>query len=76
MKKVLKRVTVNKILKMKGREKIVMVTAYDALFAKLFMRVSIGYWVGDSLNMSFPGGKKGILLRLQRVRSRIEFNQN
>ncbi len=35
-KKVLKRVTVNKILKMKGREKIVMVTAYDALFAKLF----------------------------------------
>ena len=54
-KKVLRRVGVDTILKMKGREKIVMVTAYDALFAKLFNESVDMILVGDSLNMSFFG---------------------
>jgi 3-methyl-2-oxobutanoate hydroxymethyltransferase len=54
-KKVLKRVGVDTILKMKGKEKIVMITAYDALFARLFNKSVDMILVGDSLNMSFFG---------------------
>jgi len=54
-KKVAKRVTLTKIAKMKGVEPITMVTAYDALFAKLFDGEVDMILVGDSLNMSFFG---------------------
>jgi 3-methyl-2-oxobutanoate hydroxymethyltransferase len=50
-----KKVTVSDIQKLKGSEPIVMVTAYDALFAKLFDGYVEIILVGDSLNMSFLG---------------------
>jgi 3-methyl-2-oxobutanoate hydroxymethyltransferase len=53
--KVAKKVTLTTIAKMKGVEPITMVTAYDALFAKLFDGNVEMILVGDSLNMSFLG---------------------
>ena len=53
--KIEKRVTTSTISKMKGKEVITMVTAYDALFAKLFDGEVEMILVGDSLNMSFLG---------------------
>jgi len=53
--KVAKKVTLTTISKMKGKEPITMVTAYDALFAKLFVGHVDMILVGDSLNMSFLG---------------------
>lgn len=53
--KVAKKVTLTTISKMKGNEPITMVTAYDALFAKLFDGHVDMILVGDSLNMSFLG---------------------
>ena len=53
--KVAKKVTLTTIAKMKGVEPITMVTAYDALFAKLFDGNVDMILVGDSLNMSFLG---------------------
>jgi 3-methyl-2-oxobutanoate hydroxymethyltransferase len=53
--KIEKKVTVSTIKKMKGKEPITMITAYDALFAKLFDGRVEMILVGDSLNMSFSG---------------------
>jgi len=53
--KIDKKVTLTTIAKMKGVEPITMVTAYDALFAKLFDGEVEMILVGDSLNMSFFG---------------------
>ncbi|MDQ7047816.1 MAG: 3-methyl-2-oxobutanoate hydroxymethyltransferase [Sulfurovum sp.] len=53
--KIEKKVTLSTIAKMKGNEPITMVTAYDALFAKLFDGEVEMILVGDSLNMSFLG---------------------
>ena len=53
--KVAKKITLTTIAKMKGVEPITMVTAYDALFAKLFDGNVDMILVGDSLNMSFFG---------------------
>ena len=50
-----KKLTVKSIQKLKGQEKLVMVTAYDALFASLFEDDADLILVGDSLNMSFLG---------------------
>ncbi|MCB4742889.1 MAG: 3-methyl-2-oxobutanoate hydroxymethyltransferase [Sulfurovum sp.] len=50
-----KKITLSTITKMKGKEPITMVTAYDALFAKLFDGQVEMILVGDSLNMSFYG---------------------
>jgi len=52
-----KKLTVKNIAKLKGKEKIVMITAYDALFANLFNDDADMILVGDSLNMSFLGKK-------------------
>ena len=52
-----KKLTVRNIAKLKGKEKIVMITAYDALFANLFNDDADIILVGDSLNMSFLGKK-------------------
>jgi len=49
------KVTINKLQKMKGSEKISVITAYDALFANLFDEIVDIILVGDSLNMSFLG---------------------
>ena len=48
-----KKVTVRTVRQMKGREPVTMVTAYDALFAKIFDGEVEMILVGDSLNMSF-----------------------
>jgi 3-methyl-2-oxobutanoate hydroxymethyltransferase len=47
--------TLKSLQKMKGREKIVMITAYDALFSAIFDPYVDVILVGDSLNMSFCG---------------------
>jgi len=53
--KIEKKVTVSTIRKMKSVEPITMITAYDALFARLFDGSVEMILVGDSLNMSFSG---------------------
>jgi 3-methyl-2-oxobutanoate hydroxymethyltransferase len=50
-----RKLSVKSIAKLKGKEKIVMITAYDTLFAKLFENQVDMILVGDSLNMSFLG---------------------
>ncbi len=50
-----KKLTVKSIQSKKGKEKLVMITAYDALFASLFEEDADLILVGDSLNMSFFG---------------------
>jgi len=50
-----KKHTVSTIKKSKNNEKLVMITAYDALFGKLFDDIADIILVGDSLNMSFAG---------------------
>ncbi len=49
------KITINRLQEMKGREKIAMITAYDALTAKIFDKNVDMILVGDSLNMSFGG---------------------
>lgn len=51
----MKKVTVTDIKSAKNGRKIVMITAYDALFAKLFDDYVDIILVGDSLNMVFAG---------------------
>lgn len=50
-----KKITIKKLQSMRGKEKIVMITAYDALFASLFDDYADVILIGDSLNMSFAG---------------------
>jgi len=47
--------TISSIQKAKNNRKLTMITAYDALFAKLFDEKVDFILVGDSLNMSFAG---------------------
>ncbi|MRI58783.1 MAG: 3-methyl-2-oxobutanoate hydroxymethyltransferase [Epsilonproteobacteria bacterium] len=51
----MKQQTITSIQAKKGKEPIVMITAYDALFAKLFAPHVDIILVGDSLNMVFAG---------------------
>ena len=50
-----KKMTISSIKKLKGVRPLVMITAYDALFASLLEPSSDIILVGDSLNMSFAG---------------------
>jgi 3-methyl-2-oxobutanoate hydroxymethyltransferase len=50
-----KKMTITSIQKTKGVRPLVMITAYDALFASLLQESSDIILVGDSLNMSFAG---------------------
>lgn len=50
-----KKQTLSSIQKSKGNTPLVMITAYDALFASLFQESCDMILVGDSLNMSFAG---------------------
>ncbi len=50
-----KKMTITSIKKSKGGSKLVMITAYDALFARLVEPDCDIILVGDSLNMSFAG---------------------
>jgi len=49
------KMNVTKIKKAKNNKNLTMITAYDALFAKLFEEIADIILVGDSLNMSFAG---------------------
>lgn len=51
----MKKLTIGKIQKQKATRPIVMITAYDALFARLFSESADILLIGDSLNMSFGG---------------------
>jgi 3-methyl-2-oxobutanoate hydroxymethyltransferase len=52
-----KKNTTTSIQNAKGKRKLTMITAYDALFAKLFDNEVDFILVGDSLNMSFAGNQ-------------------
>ena len=58
--------TVSSLKAMKGKEKITMITAYDALFANLFQKADI-LLVGDSLNMSFAGQKDTLNISIDEM---------
>lgn len=49
------KMNITKIKKSKNNKKLTVITAYDALFAKLFKNIADMILVGDSLNMSFAG---------------------
>lgn len=49
------KMNITKIKKAKNNKKLTVITAYDALFAKLFEEIADMILVGDSLNMSFAG---------------------
>ena len=66
-KKVAKKITLTTISKMKGQERITMVTAYDALFAKLFNGSVDMILVGDSLNMSFLGKEDTLSATMEQM---------
>ncbi|WP_281529772.1 3-methyl-2-oxobutanoate hydroxymethyltransferase [Campylobacter hominis] len=63
----MKTITPNAIIAKKNIEKIVMITAYDALFAKLFDEYVDIILVGDSLNMSFNGQKDTINIGMREM---------
>ena len=62
-----KKLTISSIKKVKGVQPLVMITAYDALFAKLVSESADMILVGDSLNMSFAGKSDTISATLQQM---------
>jgi len=62
-----KKLTISSIKKTKGVKPLVMITAYDALFAKLFEESADMILVGDSLNMSFAGKSDTLSATLQQM---------
>jgi 3-methyl-2-oxobutanoate hydroxymethyltransferase len=65
--KIDKKVTLTKIVNSKGVEPITMITAYDALFAKLFDGEVEMILVGDSLNMSFFGKEDTLSTTMEQM---------
>ncbi|QOY55131.1 3-methyl-2-oxobutanoate hydroxymethyltransferase [Candidatus Sulfurimonas marisnigri] len=62
-----KKMTITSIKKAKGEKPLVMVTSYDALFAKLLAPYSDMILVGDSLNMSFAGKRDTLSTTLEQM---------
>ncbi len=62
-----KKMTITSIEKAKGERPLVMITAYDALFAKLLEPSSDMILVGDSLNMSFAGKKDTLSATMEQM---------
>ncbi len=62
-----KKQNITSIAKKKGKEKIVMITAYDTLFAKLFDKKVDIILVGDSLSMSFGGDEDTLQIGLDEM---------
>jgi len=62
-----KKMTITSIQKSKGIRPLVMITAYDALFAKLFESSADMILVGDSLNMSFAGKKDTLSATMEQM---------
>ncbi len=63
----MKKVNINNIKAFKSKEKISMITAYDALMAKLFDDVVDIILVGDSLSMSFGGDDDTLGISLEEM---------
>lgn len=61
------KMTISKIKKSKNVKKLTMITAYDALFAKLFEKEADMILVGDSLNMSFAGEPDTLSATLEQM---------
>jgi len=59
--------TISSIINSKGKRKLSMITAYDALFAKLFDKEVDFILVGDSLNMSFGGNPDTLGISLESM---------
>ena len=62
-----KKITIHDIKNRKSKDPIVMITAYDALFAKLFDEGADIILVGDSLNMSFNAQKDTLSINLDQM---------
>ena len=62
-----KKLTINSIKQAKHAQPLVMITAYDALFAKLFDPIADIILVGDSLNMSFAGAPDTLSTTLKQM---------
>ena len=62
-----KKLTISSIKRAKGVKPLVMITAYDALFAKLVSESADMILVGDSLNMSFAGKSDTISATLEQM---------
>lgn len=62
-----KKVTINTLRAKKGNEKIVAITAYDALMAKIFDGEVDVILVGDSLKMSFGGESETLRASLDEM---------
>lgn len=58
---------ISKIKEAKNKYKLTVMTAYDALFAKLFEKDADMILVGDSLNMSFAGKKDTLSATLDQM---------
>lgn len=56
-----------KIKNAKNSKKLTMITAYDALFSKLFSQIADMILVGDSLNMSFAGKPDTLSATLEQM---------
>lgn len=59
--------TITSLQKNKGVKKLTMITAYDALFAKLFDEEVDFILVGDSLNMSFGGNNDTLSIGMDEM---------
>lgn len=59
--------TIASIRKAKGETPLTMITAYDALFARLFEPIADILLVGDSLNMSFAGRPDTLSATLEQM---------
>lgn len=62
-----KAMTITEILRKKNVEKITMLTAYDAMFARMFDGEVDMILVGDSLNMSFYGASDTLSTTLEQM---------
>ena len=62
-----KKLTIHSIQKAKNERPLVMITAYDALFSKLFDPIADIILVGDSLNMSFAGAPDTLSATLKQM---------
>ena len=62
-----KKLSITTIQKAKGVRPLTMITAYDALFARLFDPIADIILVGDSLNMSFGGRKDTLSATLEQM---------
>lgn len=63
----MKKITISKIMNSKKQSPLVMITAYDALFARLLAPNADILLVGDSLNMSFAGKSDTLSATLEQM---------